>query len=362
MEENYKEKVTSFEALFEAMNKCKRGVMWKTSVAHYALNGIEETLKLEQELKDGTYKARPPMTFKITSPKPRNIISISFRDRIYQRSLNDNVIYPAMTKQLIYDNGACQKNRGTDFTRNRLRCFLQKFYRHHGTNGYVLQCDIKGYYPSMRHDVAKRAFRKRLDDWTYGAVERILSEQYPGEVGFNPGSQIIQIAGISVLSDLDHMIKERFHIKYYLRYMDDFILIHPDPDYLKNCMAQIHEELSKIGFELNKKKTKIYPISSGILFLGFRSKLTKTGKVLMQLDPKNVKRERRKLKRLVKKCRRGEMPRGKVYECYEGWKANAKKGNSWKLIHRMDQYLQSQWRGKNERGKTVAKDHSRNAG
>ena len=207
----------------------------------------------------------------------------------------------------------------------------------------MLQCDIKGYYPNMRHDVAKRTFRKKLDDWTYDATATILTEQYSGEVGFNPGSQMIQIAGISVLSDLDHMIKEQLRIKYYLRYMDDFILIHPDADYLEECKERIRAYLDGLGFKLNLEKTRVYPLTDGILFLGFIWSLTETGKVLMQLNPDNVKRERRKLKRLVHKCRRGEISKDKVYECYEGWKQHAAKGNSWKLIRRMDQYLKSLW-------------------
>ena len=322
--------------------------MWKDSTAHFILNGLEEVLKLERQLKDGTYTARPPVSFRVTSPKPRDIISITFRDRVYQRSLNDNVIYPAMTRQFIYDNGACQKGRGTDFARGRLRAFLQKHYRRYGREGYVLQCDIKGYYPNMRHDTAKKTFRKQLDDWTYNASAKVLTEQYSGEIGFNPGSQMIQIAGISVLSDMDHMIKERLGIKYYVRYMDDFILIHPDREHLEACRIRIGDYLAGIGFWLHDEKTRIYPITDGIPFLGFHWSLTETGKVLMQLNSDSVRRERRKLKRLVHKCLKGEIPKAKVYECYAGWKQHAAKGNSWKLIRRMDQYLKSLWRSEYE--------------
>lgn len=99
--------------------------MWKDSVAHYVLNGIESTLQLEEDLKSGAYKARPPITFKITSPKEREIVSIAFRDRVYQRSLNDNVVYPAMSRSFIRDNCACQSNKGTDYARERLKCFIK---------------------------------------------------------------------------------------------------------------------------------------------------------------------------------------------------------------------------------------------
>ena len=75
------------------------------------MNGIERTMKLSDELHSGTYKARKPVRFTITSPKPRDIASITFRDRVYQRSLNDNAVYLTMSKSFIYDNFACQKGK-----------------------------------------------------------------------------------------------------------------------------------------------------------------------------------------------------------------------------------------------------------
>ena len=342
--ENVEENVIGFEALYNSMNKCKCGVIWKDSVAHYTLNAIEETLKLEEQLKTGKYKARKPVTFTVTSPKEREIVSICFRDRIYQRSLNDNAIYPTMSRSFIYDNGACQKNKGTDFARERLKCFLQKYYRKYGTEGYVLQCDISGYYPNMRHDVALAKFEKKLDSWTYERTAEVLNGQYEGKRGYNPGSQMVQIAGISVLDDLDHYIKEQLGIKFYFRYMDDFVLLHPDKEYLEYCKAKIRERLNNIGFQFNEKKTEVYPLSKGILFLGFTFKLTKEGKVIMILNPKNVKQERKKLYRLVAKAKRGEMTREKVDFCYAGWRNHAAKGNSTKLLRRMDEYYKNLWK------------------
>lgn len=103
--------IIGFDALYESMNRCAHGVIWKDSTASYVLNGLENTLKLEKELNSGDYKPRPVRHFKITYPKPRDIASVSFRDRVYQRSINDNVLYPTMTKSFIYDNWACQKER-----------------------------------------------------------------------------------------------------------------------------------------------------------------------------------------------------------------------------------------------------------
>jgi hypothetical protein len=344
MENDVIEQVISFDALYESMEKCRQGVMWKDSVAHYYLNSIEETLKIEKQLKEGSYRPRKPLKFTVTSPKPREIVSIAFRDRVYQRSLNDNAIYPQISKRFIHGNAACQTGKGTDFARNYLKRYLQKYYRKYGTNGYVLQCDIKGYYPNMRHDVPVEKFRRCLDEWTYEAAKSVLEEQYKGEVGYNPGSQMVQIAGISALDDLDHYIKERLRTKFYLRYMDDFLLIHKDKEYLEECRKKIEEKLKEKGFELNTKKTKIYPIKDGIQFLGFVFRLTETGKVIMTVSPQSVKRERKHLQHLVAKAKRGEITKDKVDFCFAAWKAHAAIGNSYKLLKRMDAYYESLWK------------------
>lgn len=335
--------IISFEALYKSMKKCQCGVMWKDSTIHFVHNAIEEVIKLHDQLEDGTYKPRSLHSFYVTSPKRREVMGVSFRDRVFQRSLNDNAIYPSIAKSLIYDNCACQKKKGTDFARGRLKCFLQKFYRRYGTDGYVLQCDIAGYYPNMRHDVVEKVFSKHLSPAVAEMAKKVLNWQYTGEVGYLPGSQMIQIAGIVVLNEIDHYIKEQLHIKYYIRYMDDFILIHHDRDYLTECKIKIGRKLHELGFEFHPKKTKIYGITDGIKFLGFTHKLTSSGKVITLIIPKNVKNERKKLYRMVKKAKRGGLSRAKVDQCYQCWRNHASKGNTHNLLKRMDAYYRDLW-------------------
>lgn len=338
------EDVIRFEALYDSMMKTKKGVVWKDSVAAYYHRGIERTERLCQQLHDGKYKPQPPKHFTITSPKPRDIASIAYRDRVYQRSLNDNVVYPIMTKSFIYDNWACQTGKGTDPARERLKVFLRRHYRKHGNVGSVAQFDIHGYYPNMRHDIAESNFKAKLPDWAYKRVERILREQYVGDVGYNPGSQLIQIAGISLLDGLDHFIKEQLHAKLYIRYMDDLIIIHESKGELERYRAAIITELSKIGFEVNPKKTRIYPLSEGIQFLGFTYFLSDSGKVFLLADPSKVKTGRKKYRRLVEKSKRGLVPKENVDSSFATWINHLSKGNSTKLIDRLTHYYNQLWR------------------
>lgn len=344
-DENLIESIIGFEALYDSMYRCKNNVLWKTSVSHYYLNGIEETLKLEKQLKEGTYIPRPPKKFTLTSPKRREAVSIAFRDRVFQRSLNDNIIYPLVTKSFIYDNCACQKGKGTDFARERLHTFMRKYYRKYGNNeGFVLQMDISGYYPNMSHKLIEKQFEAKLPAEAFEMSKEILENQYDGDVGYNPGSQMIQIAGISALDKVDHYIKEKLRIKYYLRYMDDLVIIHNDEQYLKYCLKEIDNELKKLGFTLHPKKTKIIKLNKEIKFLGFNHKITTTGKIVMLVCTDSVKRERRKLVRMSHLVQKGYMKKSKVDECYKSWKAHAGKGNSFKLLQRMDKFYKDLWR------------------
>lgn len=300
----------SAEGLYKSLQKCISGTNWKTSVASFELNGIKKCTQLSENLLEGTYEPKTLRTFEITRPKKRECTAIGIYDRVFQRSLNDNVIYPEMAKHLIKENCACQKGKGTDYARNLLKRDLfrlnynQRYKIDDQRFGYALCLDIRGYYPNMRHDVAIRQFEKYLDPSEFKFVKMIINHQYPGEVGFTPGSQLVQIAGISVLNDIDHYIKEQLHIKYYIRYMDDFILIHKSKEYLNRCRLIIKEKLDELGFELNESKTQLINIyRQPIPFLGFVFQIYPSGKIVMNIKATKFREQKRRLRRLAKHVR-----------------------------------------------------------
>lgn len=287
---------------------------------------------------------RKPHTFTLTYPKVRPCSSTHIRDRIVQRSLNDNVIYPEMTRSFIWDNMACQKGKGTTKAMDRLDSFLHRVFINNGNSVEglsVLQADVHGYYRNMRHEDAKACFSRHLDEQTVDQSMKWLQRQYPYEVGYEPGSQMVQILGISLLDPMDHTVKERLRAKVYERYMDDFYIISNSVSFLEDCRDTITEELAKLGMELHPDKTKIYPLKEGIKVLGFTFRLTDTGKVIRIINPGNVKHERKKLYRMAQLVKSGEMTEEKMLTCYRSWKAHAEKGNSYQLLVRMDEYVQS---------------------
>jgi hypothetical protein len=332
------EDVIGYDALWDSMLKCRCGVMWKGSVARFCIGGAESVSKLCEELHDGTYRPRKTTTFRITSPKPRTITSTPFRDRVYQRSLNDNTLYPTVARSLIYDNTSCQEGKGLDFAMNRLKCHLQRHWRKHGLDGWVLQVDVAGYYPNMPHSVGEAVF-DCVPPWARTMAVDVLRSQYAGDVGYNPGSQMVQIVGIAALNKVDHRIKERMGIKGYVRYMDDLLLIHHDREHLEWCLQEIDGMLRGIGMQVSWKKTRIRRICDQIPFLGFNFRLKPTGKVVVAIKPEKVKQMRRRIRRLRKLEAMGARPPGTAEESYLGWRAHAAKGDSRLLLERCDRWF-----------------------
>ena len=337
-----RDSVCSFDNLYQSMKKCRRGVMWKDSVARFSNNGLVSILKLQESLLDGSYTIDDYYAFTIYEPKKREIVSTRFKDRVFQRSLCDNYLYHQLTKGFIYDNSACQTKKGTDFARKRLTRFLENHYRKYGAQGYVLKCDIKDYFGQTSHEVAKQAVAKRVpDEWAREHVYQIIDSY--GDTGMGLGSQVTQLIQLAVLDDLDHIIKEKLRIKHYLRSMDDMVAIHPDKDVLLSCFQVIDNHLKSLGLSLNLKKSHVMPLGQGINHLGYKFRLTDTGKVVRTVLKPNIKKYRMKLCKYHKLHRTGRMTKDKMDVCYIAWKAHLAKGDNYKTIRRMDSYYNSLW-------------------
>lgn len=343
--------ITSYDCLYESMIKCKKGVTWKPSVKSFVLNAEENVLRMKQQHQDGTWKNGKPKTVLITYPKRREALSIPFKDRVYQRSINDNSLYPQMVGGFVYANCACQTGKGTDFARQLVKKYLWNYYCKYGTEGYAVQIDIHGYYLNMRHSDVERRIRTRTDSDTAEMVCAVLRDQYAGETGYNPGSQMVQIAGISLLDPTDHYIKEQLHVKYFIKYMDDFLMLIHGKNRAEKVLKETVNQLHKYGMEINEKKTHITPIKKGFTFLGFDYHLTDTGKIIMTLNSANVKHERKTLVRMVHKSKRGELKPEKVDEHHASWENNADKGNSYKMKQRTNKYLKKLRKGENDGSK-----------
>lgn len=322
---NY-ENLLDFKTLYDSLKKCCRSVRWKDSVVGYEANGLKNTYLLKQSLFNGTYKIDKYQRFYITEPKRREIVATRIKDRQFQRALCDCGFYEEITKGFIYHNYACQTGKGIRAAQDGFTDILRRYYRKHGNNGWILKCDVNHFFASIDHEVAKQAVRKRVSNDTVCKYVFDIIDSF-GDIGLGLGSQISQLIALSVLDDLDHFIKEKLRIKYYVRYMDDFILIHEDKYYLKYARKEIIEFLKSRHLTLNKK-TALFPLSQGVYFLKWRYILTGTGKVIKLMQKRKLKRSKRHYKKLIKRYKHGNLPLETVLNGFKSWCDSASAGNT----------------------------------
>ena len=304
------ENIINYETLEKSFDLCAKGLTWKSSIVKYDLyEDIYKNSIINDFYNHGGYVKDPLFhTFICERGKTRLLCSQTIRDRVVDKAFNTNFLLPAFAPTFIYDNGASLPGKGLDFSLNRLEQFLHREYINNGTNFFYLKCDIKKYFDNISHQyvlnqISKHTKDPRIMQYFANQFEQLRidplvhsGEQVPFGVGL--GAESNQSFGLITLNEMDHIIKEKFGIKSYVRYMDDFVLIHKDKSYLEEIRCYLIDYLYSIGLELNLNKTQIQPISEGILFLKVHYYINDTGKVYKKLYKKTVKRLRRKMKKL----------------------------------------------------------------
>lgn len=174
MDENAFEAMTSFSNMYQAYRMAARGKRWKNEVVSFELDLSRNLWELVRQMEDKTYRIGGYRKFLIYDPKKREIRALSFRDRVVQHCLCDNILKPYFENRLIYDNAACRVGKGTHFAMDRLSTFLREHYKKHGTKGYILKYDIRHYFDSIDHRVLKDRLRKIPDRNVLGLLFHIL--------------------------------------------------------------------------------------------------------------------------------------------------------------------------------------------
>lgn len=330
------DEVYDFQTLYMAYRASRRGKRWKNTVAKVEVNVLEAVAVLQDELSTGRYKPGGYREFYVYEPKKRLIQTNSFKDKIVQHAFCDTILYEELTRPFILDNYGSQIGKGTHFGLDRLKRFMQEYYRRHGNaDGWVLKADIHHYFASIQHDILKRDVREYLHDERSLALTDAIIDSTPGNVGIPIGNQSSQIFALLYLNKLDHLVKEGLRIRYYGRYMDDFYLIHESKDVLREARKIIEEHLAERGLELNNK-TQIFPLRNGLDFLGFHSYLTDSGKVVRKIRKASRERMKRKLRKYKAMYENGAITREKIAESYQSWRSHAAHGDCHALIEKYD--------------------------
>ena len=170
-------------------------------------------------------------------------------DKTINHLVSRYILYPAIIPCLVDANCASRPNKCTSYALKLYQKY-KNIMDYKYNNYYILKCDIKNYFGSIDLNILKNKIKRRIKDKeALAIINQILDSDSSLSIGFMTS----QILGIFYLNDLDHFIKEKLKIKYYIRYQDDFLLIHNDKEYLKYCLERIKLFLINEKLELNKK-------------------------------------------------------------------------------------------------------------
>jgi retron-type reverse transcriptase len=317
--------ICCFPNLLEAARKAQRGKRFRPDVYAFHARLEENILQLERELESRTWRPGAYRDFYVQEAKRRLISAAPYRDRVVHHALC-NVIEPLFDGTFIFDSYACRKGKGTHAAADRYTAFSRKAR-------YVLKCDISRYFPSIRHDVLYAQLARRIADrdtlWLCEQVIRSRGDEgllWPSGRGIPIGNQTSQFFANVYLNEFDHWMKEEMNCRYYIRYVDDFVVLSDDKRRLQSLIPCIEGRLKELGLQLHSRKRAVFPVTEGCDFMGYRIWPTHR-----RLRPANGYRFQRKLKAMARDYRAGKLDREHVQASIMSWVGHARHADTWGL-------------------------------
>ncbi len=336
--------------LRKAHKKARKGKGAEQYVMGFEADLEKNLLQLQKELRKQTYEPKPMKTFIIHDPKTRVISASAFRDRIVHHALF-NIIGPVFERIFIYDSYAGRKEKGAHSAVKRFDEFMRKVGCNgrllkgaKGNNmiiGYVLKADVKHYFDTINIKILLSIFQKKIkDERTLWLIQCILKNHaIESGRGMPIGSLVSQMCGNIYLNELDYFVKHELRARHYIRYMDDFVILHRDKQILEIWKNEIGEFLlTKLKLALHPDKCKIYPLHKGVNFLGFR--IFYNHKLLKK---SNIRRIEHRADDFAELYKNHAVTKIKIYASLEGWEASyAMHANTYKIRRNLYKRLKKQ--------------------
>jgi RNA-directed DNA polymerase len=329
--------IIEFGNLLLAAQKAQKGKRYRDNVLEFNYNREVELQKLQEELTDRTYCPGNYRTFQISDPKVRLISAAPYRDRVVHHALC-NIIQPLIECSFIADTYANRQGYGTHRALRRFTAFAR-------SSQYILQCDIKKYFPSIDRAILKGLIRRKIKcDRTLWLIDLIIDrsnqqefilDYFPGDILLTPfdrprglpiGNLTSQFFANYYLSGLDHFVKDRLRISKYLRFVDDFALFSDDYQELRDARLAIEEYLVTLRLKLHPIKSQLFATEQGASFVGFR---ILPDRIRVRND--NLGRARQRFKQLDRAYRQGLISIAEICKRIHSWEAHLKHGDTYRL-------------------------------
>ncbi len=328
------EHLTTWHNLTLAYQNASRGKRGHAPAAEFEMLLADNLLDIQKELEDKTYQPGKYHSFYIHEPKKRLISAAPFRDRVVHHALG-NITTSIFERNFIPTSYANREGKGT----HRALDECQRLARHYK---YILQCDVKQFFPSIDHALLRNGLQGMLPDnsvlWLVDKIlasgAGVLSEEY--EMVYFPNDDLFALnrpRGLPIgnltsqwwancyLNQLDQFVKRELGCRAYLRYVDDFLLFADDKQTLWRWRKAILERLQKLRLTIHEERAVPRPVTDGIKFLGF----------VIYPEYRLLKREKgiayqRKLKQLMNAASE-ETLKASV----QGWVNHLRYGDTWGL-------------------------------
>lgn len=344
------EEFASVPVMDAAYKKTRLSKRKKKPEAIFEANETENLIKLCDWLLSGKYRPANLDAFMIFEPKKREINAPAFRDKIVQRNLTDNVVYPALAPSIPFNAFAAQTGKGQHYGIDMLEKQMRTYFLRQKakdeqeriaqglpyrpieewdySDGWVIKGDIRKCFPSTDHEKLKAAVFPRLGDERF----RKLLGQYIDQVdGLALGHQTSHICAVYYMSKVLHYINQDLGCSLSGMYMDDWYVIVETKEEAKVVLEAARKKFALLGYELNEK-TEIYPLRHGIDFCGFRVYITRTGKVIRKLRTSSKKRIKRRIKKWDRDYAEGLVSKDEIEVSFQSSCAHIKHGDTEDLI------------------------------
>lgn len=299
---------------------CCKGVSFKRSTQNFKLHLFTTIATTCRNIKENKYKVSNTYQFIIHERGKIRVIDAPYiKDRLVHKVLSNEIINPIYLPHFIYDNGASVINKGFHFSMKRVKEKLRTWYRRYGYYGYICLVDFSKFFPNCSHDVI-RSIHKRyiLNSYTRKVIEDYLFIK----PGLSLGCEIAQKEALMLPNILDHYIANKYPI---VRFMDDSFFIVKNKEEASSILEEYEKLASSLKIIINKKKTKIIPITEYFTFCKWKYKLLDD--IILCIPCKDtLYRDRRKLRKMI----RLSLLNSEIYTTYVSFLAYLSIGNSYR--------------------------------
>jgi len=321
--------IVCFENLYQAYLRARKGKRYREEILEYTGNLEHNLVELSRQLRDGSWQPGDYRVRRIYEPKARDIRIAPFEDRIVHHALC-GVIGPIFERTFIHDSYACRVGKGTHAAVRRLQSFLRK-----QNTGYCLSADVSKYFDSINHSIVLAELEWRLGDVDVLNLAQSILSSYASNLeldgtqdpkGIPIGNLTSQWFANIIGNRIDSHAKYDMRLKHYLRYMDNFIVLHQDKSYLAEAKLEFETLMRELLYLVLNPKTSIFPASNGIPFLGYK---VYDDHILARGE--NVRRGRKRIHQQMKIISRGEIGHAEFQDSLQAWFAYLNQADTYKL-------------------------------